>query len=86
MGAAGARLSPVGTLTGASLRIGFAANELVAAAGKFLDGAALFEFIEHAEKGAGVGLPEVKSSGDFGGGSGAIGNLKKTKDIIGVEV
>jgi hypothetical protein len=66
--------------------VGFTASELVAAAGEFFDGAAFFEFIEHAEEGAGVGFPEMESPGDIWEGGGISGNLKKTKDIVGAEL
>jgi hypothetical protein len=69
-----------------ALTIGFAPCELVAAAGEFFDGAALFELIKHAEEGTGVRFPEMEGAGDVRDGSGVIANLKKTKDVVGAEV
>jgi hypothetical protein len=61
---------------------GFAAREAVAAAWKFLDGTALFEFGKHFEERAIVGFFQVKAMGDVAGGRGSASNLQKTQYVI----
>jgi hypothetical protein len=73
-GIAGDGWSFVGVLTG-RLAVGSAAGEPVTPTGKFLDGPAFFEFSEHFEERAAVGLAEVEGAGDFVGGSGIASNL-----------
>jgi len=59
-----------------------AASELIAAAGEFLDGAALLEGIEHFVEGMAIGAAHVEASGDFVGRRGVAPKLKETQDVI----
>jgi hypothetical protein len=56
---------------------------LIAAPGKLLNGAALFESVQHFVQGVAVGAAHVETGSDLVSGRGIASNLKKTKDIIG---
>jgi len=54
--------------------------------GKFLDEAASLEFGEHLEEGAAVTFFHMKGAGEILDGNGVVSKLKKTKDIVGIQV
>lgn len=56
---------------------------MVAAAGKFADGASFFELAEHFEQRIAVRSFEVETAADIVGGGRVGSNLQKTKDVIG---
>jgi hypothetical protein len=68
------------------IAIRLAAWQAVTSTRQFLECMAFFEFREHFEQGAGVGLFQVETLGDFACRGRFAPNLQKTQYVIGAEV